>query len=352
MSDLAQYPIMHACVAGEQDGDVAAGESHDRGAGRHSPRRRHLRLRAPGEADRDALVRFFEGLSPRSLFLRFHGHPRGGRTPRRAGTSTRTGSTAERCSLGVEGGEDRVVALANYVRLRDPRTRRGRLRRGRRLPGSRSGDPAARALAACGPRGIERFIGEVMADNAAMIGVFEGVGFEVSRTLERRRGGDDLPDSRYRGLRLARGGARPHGVVASLARSSKRGQCGRRGVLAARNDRGRALPKHPRGRIRGPRTRSTATASRSQACGGTRSIARFRIRSISPWSACRQPRSSTRRSPPSTRGVKALCVISAGFAEIGSEGAERQEHLLARVRAHGARLLGPNCLGISSAARG
>ena len=31
--------------------------------------------------------------------------------------------------------------------------------------------------------GIERFIGEVMADNAAMIRVFEGVGFEVARTL-------------------------------------------------------------------------------------------------------------------------------------------------------------------------
>jgi RimJ/RimL family protein N-acetyltransferase len=29
--------------------------------------------------------------------------------------------------------------------------------------------------------------GEVMADNAAMIGVFEGVGFEVSRTLRAAR---------------------------------------------------------------------------------------------------------------------------------------------------------------------
>jgi acetate---CoA ligase (ADP-forming) len=48
-------------------------------------------------------------------------------------------------------------------------------------------------------------------------------------------------------------------------------------------------------------------------------------------------------------GVKALCVISAGFAEIGRDGAERQERLLALVRAHGARLLGPNCLGITAA---
>ncbi|HEX7526237.1 MAG TPA: acetate--CoA ligase family protein, partial [Gaiellaceae bacterium] len=47
------------------------------------------------------------------------------------------------------------------------------------------------------------------------------------------------------------------------------------------------------------------------------------------------------------KGVRALCVISAGFAEVGSEGVERQEKLLALVRAHGARLVGPNCLGIA-----
>ena len=43
-------------------------------------------------------------------------------------------------------------------------------------------------------------------------------------------------------------------------------------------------------------------------------------------------------------------MISAGFAEVGSEGEERQRDLLGLIRAHGARLLGPNCLGISSAA--
>ena len=40
-------------------------------------------------------------------------------------------------------------------------------------------------------------------------------------------------------------------------------------------------------------------------------------------------------------------MISAGFAEMGAEGRERQEQLLALVRAHGARLVGPNCLGIA-----
>ena len=47
--------------------------------------------------------------------------------------------------------------------------------------------------------------------------------------------------------------------------------------------------------------------------------------------------------------MRALVVISAGFAEVGAEGLERQEELLALVRAHGARLIGPNCLGIAVA---
>jgi acetyl coenzyme A synthetase (ADP forming)-like protein len=46
------------------------------------------------------------------------------------------------------------------------------------------------------------------------------------------------------------------------------------------------------------------------------------------------------------KGVRAIVVISAGFAETGLEGAERQRELLRVCRAAGMRLIGPNCLGI------
>jgi acetate---CoA ligase (ADP-forming) len=46
------------------------------------------------------------------------------------------------------------------------------------------------------------------------------------------------------------------------------------------------------------------------------------------------------------RGVRALVVISAGFAETGSEGAAREHELVEICRAAGMRLIGPNCLGI------
>jgi len=45
-------------------------------------------------------------------------------------------------------------------------------------------------------------------------------------------------------------------------------------------------------------------------------------------------------------GVKAVVVLSAGFREVGPEGRRREDELLQRVRAHGMRLIGPNCLGI------
>ncbi len=46
------------------------------------------------------------------------------------------------------------------------------------------------------------------------------------------------------------------------------------------------------------------------------------------------------------KGVKALVVISAGFKEIGAEGAKLEVQLREAVRRHGMRLVGPNCLGI------
>jgi acyl-CoA synthetase (NDP forming)/GNAT superfamily N-acetyltransferase len=45
-------------------------------------------------------------------------------------------------------------------------------------------------------------------------------------------------------------------------------------------------------------------------------------------------------------GAHALVVVSSGFAEAGDEGAVAQQAVLAAARAHGVRVVGPNCLGI------
>jgi acetyl coenzyme A synthetase (ADP forming)-like protein len=49
-------------------------------------------------------------------------------------------------------------------------------------------------------------------------------------------------------------------------------------------------------------------------------------------------------------GVRALCVISAGFAETGAAGRAAQAELLAICRSSGMRLVGPNCMGMANAA--
>ncbi len=45
-------------------------------------------------------------------------------------------------------------------------------------------------------------------------------------------------------------------------------------------------------------------------------------------------------------GVGGVVVISAGFREVGEQGARRERELLEVVREHGMRMVGPNCMGV------
>ena len=47
-----------------------------------------------------------------------------------------------------------------------------------------------------------------------------------------------------------------------------------------------------------------------------------------------------------TKGVKYVVVEAAGFAETGEEGRQAQERIEKIIRAHGCRVLGPNCSGV------
>lgn len=47
-----------------------------------------------------------------------------------------------------------------------------------------------------------------------------------------------------------------------------------------------------------------------------------------------------------SKGVAAVIVISAGFQETGQDGARLEQLLMERIRRHGMRLVGPNCMGL------
>src|SRR5262245_47294541 len=310
-----------------------------------------LRLREPAEADRDGLVRFFDELSARSLYLRFHGHPR---VDERLVEPVLDPDWAERGALlasVTEDGVDRIVALANYVRLRDPKSAEVAFAVADDHQGRGIATRMLERLAAvAGPRGIERFVGEVMADNSAMIGVFEGVGFEVSRTLDGGEVEMTFPIAATADY-ASHVEARDHtAVVASLRPFFEARAVA---VIGASSRRGTIGGELFRNVIEGEFTGSAYPVNRGgDPVAGVRGYGSIAdIPEQVDLAVVCVPATAVLDAVGSAleTGVKAICVISAGFAEVGPEGAERQDDLLALIRAHGARLLGPNCLGISSA---
>jgi len=196
--------------------------------------------------------------------------------------------------------------------------------------------------------GIERFMAEVMPENRAMLKVFEAAGFEVARVLEQGTVEVAFPIEPTEAY-LAHVDERDHlAVVASLRpffapsslavigaspRTDSIGGLLFRNVLAA-DYAGSAYPVNRTGEpVAGVRAYSSIEQAPEQV-----DLAVICL----PGRYVLEAAESTLRA-----GVRALCVISAGFAEVGAEGRKRQEQLLALVRAHGGRLIGPNCLGIA-----
>ncbi len=50
------------------------------------------------------------------------------------------------------------------------------------------------------------------------------------------------------------------------------------------------------------------------------------------------------------KGIKGLVIISAGFKEVGGEGALLEKSLMAKVKEYGMRIIGPNCVGVINTA--
>ncbi|HEY8030341.1 MAG TPA: GNAT family N-acetyltransferase [Gaiellaceae bacterium] len=309
-----------------------------------------LRLRAPARTDAGALLAFFEGLSQRSLYLRFHGLPR---IDRALVEPYLDPDWVERGAL-VGTLDDRVVALANYVRLRDRTAAEAAFVVADELQGHGVGTRLLEQLAArAAAEGIDRFVAEVMADNVQMLSVFTSVGFEVARELESGEVEVRFPIAATERFR-ARVDERDHvAVVASLrpffepktvavvGASRRRGSIGGelfRNMLAAAF----AGSVYPINRQAEP----VAGVHAYRSIGEIRSPVDLAVICVPGAQVLEAAQSAL------DAGVRALCVISSGFAEIGAEGRALQERLLAAVRARGARLVGPNCLGVAVPAIG
>jgi acetyl coenzyme A synthetase (ADP forming)-like protein len=309
-----------------------------------------LRLRAPLAADVHALLAFFGRLSSDSVYRRFHGFPK-------LTAETVEGFVDpdwdERGSLvGTLG--DRVVALASYVRLRDPDCAEVAFAVADELQGHGLATRLLEQLAeSAADARIATFVAEVLPDNTAMLRVFADAGFAVSRRLE---GGTTevrlqiQPTETYctaideRDHVAVAASLRPFfapRTVAVVGASTRRGSIGGelfRNILDAGFD-GIAYPVNPKA----PAVAGVQAYRSIADIPGDVDLAVFCV----PGDAVLAEAEAALR-----KGTPALCVISAGFAETGAEGRRRQEELLRLVRSHGARLVGPNCIGIFAAEHG
>lgn len=309
-----------------------------------------MRLRPPLRDDSDELLAFLGRLSQDSYYLRFHGHP--ALRPRLVEPMLEPDWVERGALVGVVADDthgERIVALGSYVRLRDPGRAEVAFAVADELQGKGAGTRLLEQLAeAAETAGITCFLAEVLPNNRPMLGVFEDAGFESTRALADGVVEVKLelePTSDY----LHRVDRRDHvGIVASLhpffeprsvaviGASARRGSIGGelfRNVLAG-DFTGVVHPVNVRGEpVAGVRAYTSITEVPDDVDLAVIAVPATYVLASAEAALL--------------KGVRALCVISAGFAETGADGEQRQEQLLALLRRHGGRLIGPNCLGIA-----
>jgi acetyl coenzyme A synthetase (ADP forming)-like protein len=308
-----------------------------------------LRLRVPTATDEDVLIGFFQALSPDSRYLRFHGATT--IDQKTVAGALETDWQSRGSLLGELAGPDgivRPVALATLVRLRDPRRAEVAFAVADELHGRGIGTRLLERLAAhAADAGIEELVAEVLPHNVAMLRVFDDAGFESGRTLQEgvievvlRTRAESPSTADHRDHVAVAASLQPFFSPASVAvvgASPRRGTIGGelfRNILSA-DFTGAVYPVNRGGQPVG----GVAGYGSVAELPVTVDLAVISVPGGAVIDAARDVLAS---------GVKAVCVISAGFAEMGAEGVARQDELLALVRAHGARLVGPNCLGIAS----
>lgn len=196
-------------------------------------------------------------------------------------------------------------------------------------------------------RGVETLVAEVLPDNRRMLDVFRDSGLPVHvrplpgavevempaaltaaarERFEQREGAAAVAamDAVLRPRSLAVVGASPDRDSIGGAVFANLLAAGYTGALHAVNRRGRPVDGRPCHRSLADVPGELEAAVLAIPAAGVIEAAR----------AC------------AARGVRALVVLSAGFAETGPEGAALQDELLAVCRAAGMRLVGPNSLGV------
>ncbi len=306
-----------------------------------------VRVRPVRPDDLQALTALLRDLSPDARRYRFFGQVDLEGAARAMAVG---GGPEDHALVALTGVPERIIGHAQY--LRDPRSRVAEVAftvadafQGRGLGTLLLAHLAEHAHAA----GVEELDAEVMADNRRMIDMFRGSGFPVILRREHGTAFVRFPASlgptataafearqRTAAAAMVRRILAP-GSVAVIGASRSRGTVGGEvlhhlreggypGVIHPVNSAADVVQGMPALRRVEDLPEGVDLAVIAVPVAGVLDAAR----------AC------------GARGVGALVVLSAGFAEVGEAGAAIQSDLLGVCRATGMRLVGPNCLGVIS----
>jgi acetate---CoA ligase (ADP-forming) len=308
-----------------------------------------VRRSVPG--DREAMRRFFHELSPESRRRRFFtaGEPADTLIDRLCDSAD--GSTnVTLVAVRHLDGDMRFIAVGSYLAVAE-NTAEVAFAVDDRFQGKGLATELLERLAAiAAAHGFRRFDASTLADNHAMIEVFRDSGFQVRSksaagvvdvTLTLTASAEGVISAEVRRRRATAASLRPMlepRAVAVVGASRTADGIGRRifDALTTAGFTGPVYPINPAASdIAGHRAYASVREVPAGADLAVVAVPNDQVLAVVDDCAA--------------SGVKALVVITAGYAEIGEEGRVRQQELLDRVRGYGMRMVGPNCMGLLNA---
>ena len=306
----------------------------------------HLRPIRPDDAD--ALWEMWQRLSPETIRLRFFGP----RKMDREGINIFTDvDMQDRFAVVAETG-GRIVGVSRFDRLEeDPATAEFAVVVEDAEQGRGIGTALLRALVEpAADLGITRFEGDVLRENAKMLKMMRDAGLEpafrdygsVVHTEFRATPTEAFLSSVDEQDRQA--------AIAAL--SSVLAPASVAVVGASRDPRsigGLVFDNLLRGRFSGPVYPVNPTAEHVQSVAAYPTLAHCPTVPELAIVCVPAPHVEGVVEEAGRVGTKAAVIVSAGFAEIGERGLERERSLMEVARRHGIRIVGPNCMGVLNA---
>lgn len=302
----------------------------------------HIRPISPDDAD--GVRRFHAGQSEESIYLRFFA-PLRELSDRDVARFT-TVDHHLRVALVVTL-RDEIIGIGRYDAL-DATSAEVAFNISDHYHGRGIGSVLLEHLAAIAQeQGLKRFVAEVLPQNRKMLAVFSEAGYEVSRHID---DGvvtvtfDISPTERSQAVRVSREHRAEAVSMRSVLFPESLAVVGATGEEDSSGNRllGDILGCGFTGRVHVV-NRDAEEVHGRPACARVRDIADDVDLAIIAVPA---PEVLDVVDDCADKGVKALLVVSSGFAEAGEEGARLQHALLQRARRSGMRVIGPNSFGI------